>query len=316
VARASAAGVNAALAWQEWQTLAKARMLAIDTIEGARQLALLREAVDLLQQRLAHSRRSLDDGDTTLAVQVPDLVAVADARRQLDDQARQQEARRRDLAAFLGLAPQASLELSDRIRLAAPDPAAWRQSLPGLADRRPDLIALKLGYEAQEQRLRGAVLAQFPLFSLGVTGGRDTSNVRSLGPQITLDLPIFDRNQGNIALEGATRQQLHDEFAARLFAAGSEAQALIADQAVLWDQYQQRTAQLAELEAAARGADTALRAGNLDERGWVDLLAVRNAKKIEIVAIEQSLLDQETVISMLVGAGMPPVSFTPSEGAP
>ena len=41
---------------------------------------------------------------------------------------------------------------------------------------------------------------------IGATGGRDTSDVRTLGPQITFDLPIFDRNQGNIVVEEATRQ--------------------------------------------------------------------------------------------------------------
>jgi outer membrane protein TolC len=315
-ARESARSVDASVVWQEWQTLAKARLLAIDLIEGARQLRLLRESVDLLQDRLTRSRRSLADGDSSLAGQIPDLVAAADGRRQLDDLERQQEARRRDLSVFLGLAPQAPLVLSEQVDLAQLDAAAIRQSLPGLADRRPDLVALQLGYRAQEEKLRGAILAQFPLFSLGVTGSRDTSNVRSLGPQVTLDLPIFDRNQGNIAIEGATRQQLHDEFTVRLFDARSEALALLADQEVLRSQYRTRLDQLAELDAAARGADDALRAGNLDERGWVDLQSARNAKSLEIVAMEQNLLDQQTVIGMLVGTGMPPISFVPPGDSP
>jgi len=315
-ARAAASGVDAGVVWQEWQTLAKARLLATDVIEGERQIELLHDAAELLRDRLARSRHALADGDTTLAAQVPDLVAAADLRRQFDELVRVQAGRRRDLAAFLGLAPQAPLRLSDRIGLAALDLDAVRRELPGLADRRPDLVALQLGYRAQEERVRGAILAQFPLFSLGVAGGRDTSNIRTLGPQITLDLPIFDRNQGNIAIERATRQQLHDEFSARLFAARSEALTLLADQALLRDQYRERTAQLGEMEAAARGADEALRAGDLDERGWVDLLAARNAKKLEIVAMEQNLLDQQVAISLLVGAGMPPVSFHPSGDVP
>jgi len=315
-ARAAASSVDAGVVWQEWQTLAKARLLATDVVEGARQIALLNDATELLHARLERSRRSLADGDTTLATQVPDLVAAADLRRQRDDLVRLQNGRRRDLAAFLGLTPQAPLMLRDRIELAPLDLDAVRQALPGLADRRPDLVALQLGYRAQEERVRGAILAQFPLFSLGVAGGRDTSEIRTLGPQITLDLPIFDRNQGNIAIERATRQQLHDEFSARLFAARSEALALLADQAVLRDQYRDRTAQLAEMEAAAARADAALRAGNLDERGWVDLLSARNSKQLEIVAMEQNLLDQQVVISMLVGAGMPPISFNSSGELP
>jgi hypothetical protein len=30
---------------------------------------------------------------------------------------------------------------------------------------------------------------------------------------ITISLPIFDRNQGNIAIEDATREQLRQEYA-------------------------------------------------------------------------------------------------------
>jgi len=315
-ARESAASVDAAVVWQEWQTLAKARLLAIDAIEGNRQITVLREGVKLLSDRLQRSRRSLADGDTTLAAEVPDLIAATDLRRQLDDLERQQESRRRELAAFLGLAPEAPLALSAQVELPPLDAEAVRQSLAELADRRPDLVALQLGYRAEEERLRGAILSQFPLFSLGATGGRDTSNVRSLGPQITLDLPIFDRNQGNIAIEGATRQQMHDEFTARLLAARSEALALLADQSALLDAYHGRLAQLNALDAAAAGADEALRAGNLDERGWVDLVSARNAKKLEIVSLEQNLLDQQTVIALLVGAGMPPVSPNPSGVTP
>lgn len=316
VARGAAASVDAAVAWQEWQTLAKARLLAIDTIMAARQAALLRQAVELLQDRLARSRRALADGDATLAAQVPDLVAAADLRRQLDDLERQQAARRRDLAAFLGLAPDAPLALGDQVELAPVDLDAVRKAVDGLADRRPDLVALQLGYRAQEERLRGAILAQFPLFSLGAVGGRDTSNVRTLGPQVTLDLPIFDRNQGNIAIEGATRQQLHDEFSARLVAARSEVLALLADQRTLLEQYRSRMEQVIELDAAAQGADDALRTGNLDERAWVDLVSARNAKRLEIMVLEQNLMDQQTVIALLAGVGMPPISFNTSGETP
>jgi len=44
--------------------------------------------------------------------------------------------------------------------------------------------------------------------NIGLTGGSDTSNVRTIGPQITLELPVFDRNQGNRSRSsGATRAQ-------------------------------------------------------------------------------------------------------------
>lgn len=310
-ARAAAREVDASLVWQEWQTIAKARLQAVDLIEGERQGKLLQQNAALLQDRLERGRQALEHGDSTLAALVPDLSAAADARKLLDEQQRQQETRRRDLAAFLGLSPQAALPLDENVALPPVDAAAVQAALSGLADRRPDLVALQLGYAAQEEKVRGAILAQFPLFSLGVTGGHDNSDVRTLGPQITIDLPLFDRNQGNIAIERATRQQLHDEFSARLAAAGSEVQSLLADQALLRQQYDARLAQLAELDHSAAGADQAYRAGDLDERGYVDLISARNAKQQEVLTMEQSLLDQQVAIATLIGAGMPPITLTP-----
>lgn len=133
---------------------------------------------------------------------------------------------------------------------------------------------------------------------------------------VSLTLPLFDRNQGNIAIERATRQQLHDEFSARLAAADSEVLALLADQALLRNQYAGKLVQLAELERSARSADGAYRAGDLDERSYVDLISARNAKQQEVLTMEQSLLDQQVAIATLTGAGMPPITFTPAGAQP
>ena len=44
-----------------------------------------------------------------------------------------------------------------------------------------------------------------------------------------MELPVFNHNQGNIAIETATRQQLHDEYAARLTAADGQVRAMLAE---------------------------------------------------------------------------------------
>jgi outer membrane protein TolC len=234
---------------------------------------------------------------------------VASSRKQLDDLQRQQETRRRDLNVLLGLSPLATLPLSDSVDLPVVDATAVEQALPSLADRRPDLVALQLGYRSQEEKVRGAILAQFPMLSLGITGGHDNTDVRTLGPQITIDLPLFNRNQGNIAVERATRQQLHDEFTARLTTAKAEVQSLLADMALLRNQLTSKQPQLTELEQTAARAQSAYQAGDLDERTYVDVLSARNAKQQEILAIEQILLEQQIAVATLIGAGMPPVTI-------
>lgn len=308
-AKAAAQSADASVLWQEWQTIGKARLAAIDLIEGDKQLTLLRNNAALWQERLQRSRQALEQGDATLATLAPDLAAGSDAQKQFDDFDRAQRTRRRDLNLLLGLNPAVDLALADDAAVPAIDADAVRASLPDLANRRPDLIALRFGYRAEEEKVRGAVLAQFPLFSIGPAYGRDSSNVRTFGPQLTMDLPVFDRNQGNVAQERATREQLHAEFEARLIAAKSEVEAMLADQTLLQKQLAAKSAMLAQMEPMAARVQAAFRQGDVDERSYVDLIASRNNKQQEILALRLVLLEQQAALAMLVGAGMPHVGM-------
>lgn len=308
-ARHSAQAIDAELLWQEWQTLGKARLLAVDIVAGDRQLELLRSTDALWKQRRERDRRALARADTTLSALAPALAAAADAHKQLDDFQRQQDTRRRDLAILLGLAPEAPLELDGPMDLAALDADAVRAGLPDLAARRPDLIALQLGYRAQEDEVRAAILAQFPALAFGFSADRDTAGVHTAGPQITLDVPLFDRNQGHIALERATRAQLHAEFSARLVAAKSEVETLLAERQTLQSQLVAVRELLAGMQPVAASAQQAFSNGDLDARSYVDLVTTRNAKQEDILTMELTLLEQQIAIATLVGAGMPPMTL-------
>ena len=48
-----------------------------------------------------------------------------------------------------------------------------------LGGRRPDLLALALGYESQEKKVRQTIIEQFPALSIGTAFSRDTSDVRT-----------------------------------------------------------------------------------------------------------------------------------------
>lgn len=310
-----AAKVDADLLWQEWQVIAKARLLVIDTIEQQKLRALLAEERGLFADRYARAKRAVDQGNLPLSALAPDLVALSDVEKLIADFDRQAAARRQELAALLGMSPDLTLPLAPEIALAPVDPAAVAGLLPELGERRPDLVALRLGYAAQEERLRGAILAQFPNLVLGGFAARDTTNIRSGGPSITIDLPIFNRNQGNIAIEGATRQKLHLEYANRLAAAAGEVRALLATQTLLAGQLAEAQARLPEAEDVAGHADAAFRAGNLDERGYVELATTVIAQRQNIVALQQQLLEQQVAMATLTGAGLPlALSAAPAPG--
>jgi outer membrane protein TolC len=297
---------DASVLWEEWQVIAKARILVIDLVSGEEQLRAITQAEHVVGERAANGREALASGDGAIGTMLPDLSAEADMRRQLDDITHQQAQRRADLNKLLGVAPATIFPLQERIVLPPLEPEAIAEALHTIVSRRPDLLALQYGYQSQEEQVRGAIRAQFPVLSLGVGGERDNTDVRSAGPQISFELPIFDRNQGKIAAERATRLQLHDEFTARLIEAEHEVLALLADQELLRGQLDAKRPQLSVLASAAEQAEAAYRAGDLDERGFVDILVARSAKEQEVLTMEQNLLEQQVAIATLLGAGMPP----------
>lgn len=297
--------VDADLLWQEWQVAGKARLLFIDTVEQDRLHGLLLDARSLVADRAEHTRHALAAGDLDLTAAAPDFTAAADLDKQLADLDRQRLSRRHEIDALLGLAPDVELRFVDHVALPPLDETA----LPDLGKRRPDLVALQLGYRSQEEKLRGAILAQFPALSFGGAYGSDTSHIQTFGPQITLELPIFNRNQGNIAIERATRQKLHDEYANRLDAARGEVKAMLREQALLLDQKAQLETALGEASRIAAQADAAFRTGAIDERSYVELQMTRLGRQQELVALEQQALEQRAAMATLIGAGMPAITL-------
>jgi hypothetical protein len=116
-----------------------------------------------------------------------------------------------------------------------------------------------------------------------------------------------------IAVARATRARLREEFRARLAAAEGKVEASLADMAQLRRQIGFVRRRLARTEHVAREAEAAFRAGNLDERSYVDLVVARLDTGQELVLLEQSLLDLEVATATLVGAEMPKIAVPDGE---
>ena len=153
--------------------------------------------------------------------------------------------------------------------------------------------------------MRQAIIEQFPKLNIAPNYTNDTTPVYTAGPTITISLPIFDRNQGNIAIERATRQGLHDEYQARLDTAYGAAERLITELNLIEAQYRESLDSIRRLRDAANVADQAYAAGNLDERSYVDLHASLLAKEIETLKLEQTLIEQRIVLQTLIGSDIP-----------
>ena len=308
--------VDANVVWQEWQTNRQAQTLAIDIVEQGRLLRSLEQTLDLLQKRAATTAKGVAQGNATLQMLAPDAAAVTSLQTQLDTMVLAQERQWQRLDALLGLEPTVRLQLATKFlvpTLSDSEIAAMLQSLPA---RRPDLIALQLGYASQEAKLRAAVLGQFPALTLGPNYGSDTARVQTLGPAVTVTLPIFNRNRGVIAIERATREQLRAEFDARLATASGGAKALQANIALLARQLRAARAGVGQSRMLAANAEGALRGGLLDELSYVQLVIARLEKERQVIGLEQQLLDERTALATLLGAGLPPVRLvTPKQAS-
>ncbi len=313
-AQASAMQVDANVVWQEWQTISRAQTLAIDLVLQGRLLRRLGETLALLRTRGDIAAKALAQGNATLQVVAPFVVEQTALQTEYDAAALARERLWQELDALLGLLPDVRPLLSTDPRVPAIEAAEAARLLDTLPRRRPDLIALQLGYLSQEATLRGAVLAQFPALSLGPNYGNDTSRVQSLGPSVSVALPLFNRNRGQVAIQRATREQLAAEYAARLATAQGGVRALLANLDLLRRQLDSSRAGLAQARALATNAEQALRAGLLDELSYVQLVSARLGKERQAIGLEQQVLDQRTALATLLGAGLPPVQLvTPQE---
>ncbi len=177
--------------------------------------------------------------------------------------------------------------------------------MPDLARRRPDLLALRAGYRSQDLKFRKAVLEQFPALNIGITRARDTSDVRTLGFGITLNIPLFNRNRGNIAIEKATRERLYDEYQVRLNRAYSDIEQLLADQSLIERQLTEAKEGLSLLNEAATNAEAAYKEGNIDETSYLNLRLALANKHIEEIGLEQLILEQRVALQTLIGGALP-----------
>lgn len=304
VARSQADQVNLDLLWAEWQTVAQARLLFDQVLSARAQAARLNTEQAALAPVGIHVRAALRAGNLTYDSASAGLNAGADVRKRLTDNAIVLHQAESDLHVLLGLAPTAPLDLvgapyqADQV---GPTPAQVQQALVDLPRRRPDLLALQAGYQSQEAKLRSAVRAQFPALNIGFNTARDTSAVYSDGFSIGITLPLFDRNRGNIAIEQATRQQLRDDYAARVLDTRSDMQRLLADLVTLDQQRIALTAHARQLDDARSAAEQAWQKNLLD---WPTYLAIRGnalSADLDLIAVEQQQATQAIALGVLLG---------------
>ena len=229
-AEAARQSVDLDIAWQEWRTALQARaalisLMALETqLHSARDTETRRKAYLALLQNAESLQQA-----TSIEVAASEN-AVLNAHAAVLDLERQKNRGVHSLAIILGLSSTGRIALQEGFSLASRiSPPSAETLKKGLEERRLDLAALRLGYKSQEASLRAAVRSQFPKIDLGIGLVRDFGGFFVLGPTASTEIPLFDRQQGVIALETATRQKLYDEYIARVFDARSQIDAIVAE---------------------------------------------------------------------------------------
>ncbi len=293
--------------WQEWQTVAQARNLYVQRVIGLQRVQFLDDAQATYVAQSERTERAVRNGDVTLEQSGGDVALLGDLRVQLGASQRNAAQSDHALRALLNLAPRMSLPLQPVGVPQIPSREEVEHAVAVVAQTRPDLLALQAGYEAQEKQLHKAVLAQFPNIAIGFTKARDTSDVRTVGLGVALTLPLFDRGRGEIAVQSATREQLHTEYRARLDQA-------VADVWRLWDDMQQLQLQITQLEvsmperqAALDNARRAYEARDLTAASYMTLLGSVLNGATALFDLRQALWGDAIALATVLGTQIEPV---------
>jgi outer membrane protein TolC len=301
-AKASQTQVHLNILWQEIQVVEKARELFIQMQSDERLLEVLKANQTLLAENYHRAQAAMERGDETSTTVASDLILVSDAEATLRQLQIDINLTQHELNALLGLNPDAKLHLIGQPQLQPLTRSMFEQAVSALPRRRVDLLALQAGYRSQEENLRREVLAQFPSLSAGVDLERDpVEGVNAVGPEVSLTLPLFNRNRGQIGIQSATRDLLRQQYQAQLDAAVSQADQVWKADEIMSAQLRDLDVQLPTLKSTAVSAEQSLRQNNLDAGLYVAAQSNFLAKQSEEIRLRASLANARSALSTLLG---------------
>lgn len=255
---------------------------ALSAWEGARRRADLLDRIALAQQDLMDLRElRVKAGEDAPGDRVTTRSALLEVRQQIAQTRAEADAAQSSLAAVLAMPPAAldglQYDWAEWGTPLDPDAAALSRAREQALLGRADLAALMGDYASAEMQLERAVVRQYPEFRFS-PGYYWDHGIAKWPLDVAFNLPVFNRNQGEIAQARAARELA----AQRMLGAQATIQGAI-DAAVRADAIATRNADVAQRRVDAmseqqRDAVLALRLGAIDrgERLAADVLALRS----------------------------------------
>jgi len=267
-----------------------------------KQLAMARETEKQLKENLETVKKVFSLGVKTILELNAAKMACQNAHNTVLTLEKEQHRERHRLNRTLGLPPGYVVSLQRNTKF-----PSWRhlpryqEIVRGLDDRRLDLFALRKGYESQEALVRAAILSQFPRINIGLNHAQDTGNIVTTGFAISVDLPFFDRNQGQIAMERASRKQLFDEYVARIFEVRSRVATILGDMASIKKQIDTARESVRISSGLVKAYKKALSEGNADIVTYNNLRNELETRRLGILKLKRDLTDMGIALEITAG---------------
>jgi outer membrane protein TolC len=204
---------------QEYELATEVRRHVLMVLVAEHQSAVLDDEAALRERAsdLVLQRKGVGEGNE-LEVSAAGL-EVAEIQRERRLASAEQDRARLELNRLMGLPPSYQLRLSDSkkpLSVAIFDDPSDADLQERMLAGRLDLRSKEAEYHAAEEELRLAVSGQYPKLKIGPSFEHDGVSDNYIGVGASLELPLFDRNQGGIAAATAARVRVHAEYTSLL----------------------------------------------------------------------------------------------------
>lgn len=300
----------------EYVLVAEVRRQRLAVLAADRTVSLLEQAVQLRQQAddLVRRRREIGEANE-LDVSAVELDLVG-ARRDLRHAKAARDLAVSELTRLLGLPPGFALTLAgvgEPLSVTLFEDIADAEIDRRLLAGRIELRAKQAAYRKAEEDLRLAILRQYPRLGLGPSFERDIEGDKSLGLGLSIEVPLLNRNQGEIAERGAARDRVRAEYVELLHRLRAEAfAARAAVRAARTDVDAQEAEVLPVLDRNQSLFERAYRTGELNVIDWITAqqraLNARREYLDGVVAYRRATIDLEAA----TGSAMSRAATQPS----
>ncbi|MCB1845551.1 MAG: TolC family protein, partial [Halioglobus sp.] len=300
--QAELAAIRLDIAWSEWLIgeQAKIQAIRIPYLERSRQLTARMK--DLADDELARALVAVTRGDLPAAsLDIRRLSATDASARDRDSENALAQARL-DLNRTLGLDPGQAIDIaaSATTTMSALDrDEIYRLSV----ERRADLLGLRALYEGSAATRMLAGLGRYPLPVVAVNWGRDTGAIRTIGPGVSLTLPVWNRARGDLAIADASRAQLRAEYAARLETIRADIASAHTALGIVSKQAKALADEIRPLATQAEAMNRAVTRGDLSQSAGVAALMALLDK--QLVGNGLTMAAAELAIALEIAAGYP-----------